>query len=290
MARIEGWDIEEDLQKAINLERSIILNADATTSPSVGVVKGLAKYMDIREDQLKDHKPVFLGTRLKRKVSENSKIDNNIHILFVGRLERRKGIHRLLEVIPEIMHNHNNIILDIVGQKNAPGPDGITYEDGFKNKYGKESWFKRVIFHGPVSEARLQQFYRECDIFVAPSLYESFGLIYTEAWQYEKCVIGSRTGGVPEVVQDGVNGLLAEPDDAGTLKDALLKLINDNDLRIKLGKEGRKRLETELSSEVMTENTIKWYNYVLKKYGHKYDGTLIGSKPNSLSSGKGFKR
>ena len=78
-----------------------------------------------------------------------------------------------------------------------------------------------IQFEGRVDNEILRDAYAGCDIFVAPSRFESFGLIFLEAMREGKPVIGCLAGGMPEVVTQNVNGLLVEPNDA----DALLKAI-----------------------------------------------------------------
>jgi glycogen(starch) synthase len=114
-------------------------------------------------------------------------------------------------------------------------------------------WTRHVVFHGFVTEERLRHHYQTCDLFVAPSLYESFGLIYHEAMQYGKPVIGCFTGGVPEVVEHGIEGLLVEPDHPSALRQAMEQLMRDDDLRIRMGRAGRERVVRRQNYRTMAE-------------------------------------
>jgi glycosyltransferase involved in cell wall biosynthesis len=77
---------------------------------------------------------------------------------------------------------------------------------------------------------------------VAPSLYESFGLIYLEAMNYGKAVVGCRAGGIPDVVDDGVTGILVEPEAPQALAEAILRLVRSPELLHTMGEAGRRRL------------------------------------------------
>ncbi|MNJ40729.1 Capsular glucan synthase [compost metagenome] len=118
---------------------------------------------------------------------------------------------------------------------------------------------KNVFFHGKVDELTLRRNYSSCDIFVAPSRFESFGLIYVEAMMFGKPVIGCNAGGIPEVVSDKETGLLAQPGDEDSLSDALLKLLEDSEYRNRLGRNGRSRYENHFSAQKMAASSLELY-------------------------------
>jgi glycogen(starch) synthase len=74
-----------------------------------------------------------------------------------------------------------------------------------------------VIFAGEVADSELEAQLERCEVFVAPSRYESFGLVFLEAMMFGKAVVGCRAGGMMEVIDEGVTGLLAEPGDSNSL-------------------------------------------------------------------------
>jgi glycogen(starch) synthase len=176
----------------------------------------------------------------------------NLRIVFVGRLEARKGIDVLLAAAAAVLPRHPHVQLDIVGNDTIPGPDGTTYRARFEATMADAK--PRVTFHGEVGEAALRGFYRACDLFVAPSRYESFGLILVEAMMYGKPVIACRAGGMPEVVEDGATGLLAEPGEVASLERCLERLIGDAALRKRLGEAGRQRYEARFTPRRMARD------------------------------------
>src|SRR5690606_10653103 len=107
-----------------------------------------------------------------------------------------------------------------------------TYFKEFEKKHGKEEWFKRIRLHGYVSDEELAQLYEECDIFVAPSRYESFGLIFIEAMAHAKPVVGTNVGGIPEIIRNGENGFLFKNEDVKDLTEKIQRLVSDPDLRL----------------------------------------------------------
>ncbi len=191
--------------------------------------------------------------------------DKQTRILFVGRLESRKGIDTLLAAIPEILKKHPYAILDIVGDDTVPRPDGTTYKKEFLARSIAQNLRARIRFHGRVEEGMLQQFLADCDIFVAPSRYESFGLVFLEAMVFSKPVIACSVGGATEVVSDGKTGILVPPADAKALAKALDTLISDPTLRSEMGAQGRQRFEDHFTEVTMARDFIAAIERQLKR-------------------------
>ncbi len=173
---------------------------------------------------------------------------DGLRLLFVGRLEPRKGIDLLLGVAPRLLAALPDLIIDIIGNDTIRLADGTTYRERFESEHA-EAWLGRLTFHGETNDAELDHHYRSCSVFVAPSRYESFGLVYLEAMRYGKPVVGSRIGGVPEIVRDGIDGLLVGVDDSEQLYDSLFQLLSDVDTRRQMGVSARQRVVDRFSVE-----------------------------------------
>ena len=184
-----------------------------------------------------------------------------VRFLFVGRLESRKGIDVLLRAAPEVLRRFPHARLDIVGDDRIERAEGGTYKATFLGSPEARDVQGRVVFHGRVEEEALRRFYRDCDVLVAPSRYELFGFIYVEGMMFGKSVIGGRAGGGPEVIEDGVTGLLVAPGDADELAAAMMRLGGDRELRAKMGRAGRRRYEAEFrtgaTAEFLLEGVLK---------------------------------
>lgn len=169
-----------------------------------------------------------------------------LRILFLGRLETRKGIKELVPVMDAILARGLPLHLDIVGSKVDAENDALV--TGLVARYPT-----RVTRHGFLDEAALDALMRETDIFLAPSLYESFGLIYAEAMRYSVPCVAYATGGVPEVVEHGVDGLLAPLGERKALQDALLELIGNPVLRHDMSRAARANFEAKFGYALMAE-------------------------------------
>jgi hypothetical protein len=195
-------------------------------------------------------------------------------VLYVGRLEQRKGILDLFAAIPSVLARHPNTRFVIAGADNS-------HADGFQARHGADypTYFARhypqarpaVTFLGHVTEETLQSLYQQCDLFVAPSLYESFGLIYLEAMNYGKAVVGCRAGGIPEVVDDGGNGLLVEPEAPAALAEAIVRLLSNPQLLREMGLAGRSRLLERFTYVHMARGFAAAYRTVLQA-AHRRSG------------------
>ncbi|MCW2361378.1 MULTISPECIES: glycosyltransferase [Sphingobium] len=188
--------------------------------------------------------------------SKTGAAKSEVHLLFVGRLESRKGIDVLLAAVPDLLERFPNAILDIVGDDTILRADNRSYKEEFLETDIPSAVRERIVFHGRVAEAELQNFYRSCDVFVAPSRYESFGLVFLEAMMFGKPVIACDAGGGPEVVTHEHTGYLVKPGDIAGLKKAMETLVADPALRRKMGQIARSRYEERFTDEAMVNNFL----------------------------------
>ena len=268
VSRTEGWPASSDLQAAMALERWLIASADGATSPTTAMVATLRETMNLDLRRHRAYRPIALGVPPRRPVAAARSLQRRL--LFVGRLERRKGIHTLLAVIPRLLERYSDLQVDIVGDDSIRVNGGPTFRQRFDLDHRRASWRRRCRFHGVVADGNLEDFYRDCALFVAPSLYESFGLIYLEAMRYGKPVVGCRVGGVPEVVWDGETGLLVPPEDPDALRIAIERLLDDPALGSQLGARARHVVETHFSPRRMAEQTTAFHARVLEEVGDQY--------------------
>jgi glycosyltransferase involved in cell wall biosynthesis len=179
-----------------------------------------------------------------------------VTILYVGRFEERKGTDVLLAAIPKVLAECPDVKFQLAGRD-----PGGKWEEGFRAGNSSEVQ-QKVRFLGRVDDDERTRLYKACDIFVAPSRYESFGLVYAEAMGYGKPVIGCKAGGVPEVIGNEA-GLLAGPGDAISLAGCIVRLAKDPGARAKMGQAGRQRVVSLFSREKMTRDTLALYRRVL---------------------------
>jgi phosphatidylinositol alpha-mannosyltransferase len=183
--------------------------------------------------------------------------DGKLNILFVGRLEKRKGVKYLLEAFKQVKQEIPDSRLIIVG----PGTR-------LRHKYEKRvarSNLKDVIFVGFVSYDELPRYYKTADILCAPATgQESFGIILLEAMAVGKPIVASNIEGYASVVTHGAEGLLVPPADKERLAQALLSLLTDQSLRHEMGAKGRAKA-LEYSWEQIAQRVLNYYMRVLSE-------------------------
>jgi glycogen(starch) synthase len=252
-------------------EKFVATRADGVRANSRAVIDTMARLYDLRLD---DERVAILPHGMNdraRLIAKNPKSNsippankNLVTVLYAGRFEGRKGTDVLLAAIPEVCENYPFVRFVLVGEDRTL-PDGSTLGDAFRSRHAAAKFMDRVIFAGEVSDSQLEQQLRECDVFVAPSRYESFGLVFLEAMMFGKPVVGCRAGGMNEVIEEGVTGLLAEPGDVPSLVVAIGTLLEDAETRVMLGRAGRERYLQFYTREALIKRTLKFYRETLSR-------------------------
>ena len=204
-------------------------------------------------------KVIPLGTTVPNSELIPSDDKNSLNILYVGRFEQRKGIDLLLNAIPVILQKTNkDIKFQIIGKAH----NGIDYEKNFYNEHNL-SKSSTVEFLGEITGDNLIPFYQNCDIFVAPSRWESFGLIYIEAMSYAKPVVACNTGGAKSIIRNNIDGLLVKTENSMELAKAVLILIADKQKRVTMGENSFSRFTQKYTTERITDSTLEYYNSIV---------------------------
>ena len=199
--------------------------------------------------------------------------DGKINLLFVGRIEKRKGLIYLLKAFKVLNKKFSNLRLIIVG-------DG-SLKDGCKS-YVKKNNLKEVVFEGGVA-GTIAPYYRTADIFVSPAIFgESFGLVLLEAMACGAPVVAFVNQGYKELLKNKSSGrFLTKPRDYKVLAEKIELLIKNSKLREKVSKKGIQEVK-QYSWESVTDNVLDFY-----KVCQKYKST---KKENSFSLEKTFKK
>jgi glycosyltransferase involved in cell wall biosynthesis len=143
----------------------------------------------------------------------------------------------LIRAVAVLHDEHPDVRLLIVGREMEPG-----YAETLKVLAAELGVNEKVVFTGHRGD--VPTLMAAADIYAMPSQYEPFGLVYLEAMAMELPVIALNSGGTPEVVENGSDGLLSDPGDAQSLADNLLTCIEEPQRRVEMGRHGRHRAET----------------------------------------------
>jgi glycosyltransferase involved in cell wall biosynthesis len=178
-------------------------------------------------------------------------IENEKIILFVGGLQKLKGVHLLASILPEILVKID-VKLVIVGE----GP----YLNSLKKIVNRLNVTEKVIFVGKISNQTLPNYYNAADVVVIPSLaIESAGLVVLEAMACGKAVVASNIGGIPTAIEHMKDGILVTPGNPEELSGKILELLNDQELSQRLGKAARKKVMGKFNMDSMVDKTLEVY-------------------------------
>lgn len=174
-------------------------------------------------------------------------------VLCIGRFDRRKGIHVLLSSLAFLRTPVNLVLV------------GPHYHDDYSkeillqvksiNEEGKHS----IAYAGSLDRYDLIKWYQTASILVCPSLTESFGIVNIEAMSCGTPVIASDIEGIRDIIESGKDGILVPPNDSIRLANALQYLLDNEDVRIGLGKEGRKKAEKKFSWNTIVDKLYDIY-------------------------------
>ena len=172
-------------------------------------------------------------------------------VLFVGRLAPQKGVSTLVEAAGLLKDPSARILL--VGD----GPERPKLERDAE-RLGVDD---RLHFVGFFAHDRLPAVFAHADLLVLPSLYEELGTVLLEAMQAALPIVASKTGGIPDVIDNGVNGMLVPPGDPEALARAIDCLLADRKLACRLS-EGAQERAKDYDWEVLAERVLRVYRGV----------------------------
>lgn len=173
-------------------------------------------------------------------------------ILYVGRLSSEKGVDKFLEMVHTIPSPWR---IAIVGT----GPQ----ETALKERFGKRS---DVIFVGHAEGDTLAAWYRRASMTVVPSqFFEPFGIVVIEALSHGVPVLVSDRGALPEIIDHGKTGFVVPADNGEAWRNAIDRLIKDEDLRKTMGRNGRKVAEILYGREQHYTRLIQWYDELIRE-------------------------
>jgi glycosyltransferase involved in cell wall biosynthesis len=173
---------------------------------------------------------------------------NSVVVAFLGQIRDIKGVADFIDMAHRISDPNARFL--IAGECRNPKKFPGSYSEHDLNSLAAGD--TRIRYIGYIDQ--VENVYHTADIVVAPSRWqEPLGLINLEAGACHKPVVATRVGGIPEAVEDGVNGFLVEPGDVANLADRVAQLIADPALRARLGEAGRARVEQQFTLQPICE-------------------------------------
>lgn len=197
------------------------------------------------------------------KIKNKYKLMNKKIILTVGNLVKRKGHDMVIKSLPKIINTIPNLLYVIIGS-------------GFELKnlmelVEEKKLEKYVTFLNQVDNTELSMIYSICDAFIMASReiknkknqvidIEGFGMVFIEANLYGKPTIGGNSGGVPEAIEDGISGILVDPEDTHDIADKTIKVLSNDAFANKLGEQGYRRAKNKFNCESKYNKILELLN------------------------------
>jgi glycogen(starch) synthase len=246
-SRAVRWDVRR--------ERWLSLSADTLVTHSQAHRHQMANELAIDSQRIA---VVPHGISVNRSFRRLPHQGADLHVVFLGRMEHRKGTIDLLRAAPEVLREVPEARFTLIGADRAHCPGSRTHAQYLEDEVPAE-FRSRITLAGRLPGAEVDRWLQTADLFVAPSLYESFGLVFLEAMRWGTPVIGTTAGGIPEIVEDGESGVLVPPSNPGDLARAIVGLLRNEDRRRQIGEAGRRRVETFFTVDRMAKEAAELY-------------------------------
>lgn len=271
-----------DHQLVATLERVAMLSADALTSPSDDLADFVSLDLNFPRERIRIIRNPIDPTVFEPKGEVAVSPDGRKTILFVGRLEERKGIHYLIDAIPKVVARHPNVRFVIVGDDTdtAKGQSSVLKE--LKEKVAQHQIEKHIQWIPRVTLDSLPSYYRSADIAVVPSVYDNSPYTCLEAMSCGRAVIGTSAGGTQEYIVNGESGIIVPPRDADSLANAMVQLLDDEALRNKLGEAARQRVLSHFQRAEIARQTVELYQSAIDNHKQRADYKLYRHDPARL--------
>jgi glycogen(starch) synthase len=188
-------------------------------------------------------------------------------VAFVGRVSRDKGALLAADAVRMLASESSPVpVLVLLGP----------VDDSFSRYYARLGQGERAYIRllGPVSEADKHAILERSDLLVLPSRVDSFGIVLLEAWAHGKPVLGARAGGIPGVIDDGVDGLLVPWGDARSLAAAIRQILDDPEKARTMGEAGKRKTEMRYTWPAVYLQIERIYEDVMRRHKDRAPGPL----------------
>lgn len=244
-----------------SFEEKTVKNASGYRCPSEAIQTDVLRRYGIYQKKIALI-PNPVSSRPFDAIEKHHTGDLRFHILFIGRLERRKGAEILLKGIKEILRIDDTIHITIAGETEINGTDG--YRDVIERVLNQQQR-QRIWFLGPVDRSKLFILYCRSSILVAPSLYENAPYSILEAMSAGLPVVASSSGGIPEIITHNTSGLLFENENTDAMVECIRKLYKEREFGAQLAENAYNRIKNNYSPEIIAQKTLSFYESVINQ-------------------------
>lgn len=252
---VHGQDFQQTIYRSVDCKDKLF--RVLSSCDKIVTVSSKLKNVVSEEEFYEKIEVIHNGVEIPNLPSIEEKDKEYIEVLSAGNLLKTKGIDLNIRALKTLMEKHENLIYTVIGD----GVERANLEALCEELNIKE----KVNFLGRLSHSDTMEHMRKCDIFSMPSYREGFGVVYIEAMSFGKPIIGVKGEGINDIIEDGFNGMLADPKDVYSLMNKLDKLISDKDLREVIGKRAQEKVINECTWISNAKKNLMLYNNLLQK-------------------------
>jgi glycosyltransferase involved in cell wall biosynthesis len=259
-------ELSDDTSIVSLLEKNVIRRALALTAPSRDMANRVAEATGVSREHICVVPNAVCVYDFDGDNVKGHGRDGSITVLYVGRLERAKGILVLAEAIPRVVKQAPTLRFLIAGYDRSTSR-GTSQRTELEASLAKAGVTANVTFLGAVEQSQLPALYELADLCVVPSLqYESFSYTCAQAMAAGKPVVATRIGGIPETLDNGECGILVTPGSVEELADAIVRLACHAELRKQLGRAGHDKVTREFDPILVAQKNLEVYECAVKGF------------------------
>jgi glycosyltransferase involved in cell wall biosynthesis len=256
-----------DHQFVAMLERVAMRAADVITSPSDDLAEFVSNDLNYPRELIQIVRNPIDPDVFSPEGAKELPSDGRKTVLFVGRLEERKGIRYLVEAIPEIVKSYKNVRFVIIGDDTVNAEIKQTSVLAqLKETLSKNGCVDNVQFINRVALNSLPAYYRSADVCVVPSVYDNSPYTCLEAMSCGRAVVGTSAGGTREYLIDGESGIIVPPRDANALAEAILRILTDDNEQQRLSLNARARVLEKFQRKEIARQTVELYKLAIARF------------------------
>ncbi|MBX9666713.1 MAG: glycosyltransferase family 4 protein [Candidatus Obscuribacterales bacterium] len=282
--KFHNFDETFDHRVLTALERVAMLSANVLISPSQDLANYVATDLNLPLDRInivRNPVDIHKFTPDGPRAAMNNRA---VNILFVGRLEQRKGVHHLIEAVPQVLQlcEGKSVHFTLIGKDTPTAAGHGSVLEELQAKLRATNCEQQATFTSQIPLTQMAEYYRAVDICVLPSLYDNAPMTVIEAMSCGKPVVGTSAGGTKEYVGHEKCGLIVPPADSLALAQALSTLILDDKKRASMGAAARINAVENFSVQHMSEQTVNMYESAIQLYRNRH-AALYPGQPERLT-------
>lgn len=241
-------------------EKLALQKAKAYIAPTTYAGEETSKIFGLNRNNIKT---IHYGLELDRFVNAHPEQFQPKTLLYIGTIIRKKGILELAEVFNRLVDKDPNAQLLLIGGDSGDIKTGSTSTYALMQSLFSETAKAKVNYLGKIPYSEVQEHIKNAHVCTFPSFAETLGMVTIESMALQKPVVNTSIGWAQELIDDGVNGYLVHPTDIDGYVAAILKLFNDQELCLQIGKAARVKTERTFDIETLVQQNIDYYTSVI---------------------------